>query len=136
MACSGLQRHSFGRAYVAYIAGILINVVGFAGASKRSVKGSPILRLTSAQPFFQCLAGRTVPIAATRIYEMSFFTGFGISMIVYLLLNWAFPVLGASQTFEEVDVSGWDSQVADDLNSADSRSMKEEIGTEDEQNTQ
>ncbi|KAH7878426.1 permease for cytosine/purines, uracil, thiamine, allantoin-domain-containing protein [Lentinula edodes] len=75
------------RAYVAYIAGILINVVGFAGAT-----------------------GRTVPIAATRIYEMSFFTGFGISTIVYLLLNWAFPVLGASETFEEVDVSGWDSQ--------------------------
>ncbi|KAJ3808423.1 permease for cytosine/purines, uracil, thiamine, allantoin-domain-containing protein [Lentinula aff. lateritia] len=101
------------RAYVAYIAGILINVVGFAGAT-----------------------GRTVSIAATRIYEMSFFTGFGISMIVYLLLNWAFPVLGASQTFEEVDVSAWDSQVADDLNSADSRSTKEEIEREDEQNTQ
>ncbi|KAJ3768492.1 permease for cytosine/purines, uracil, thiamine, allantoin-domain-containing protein [Lentinula raphanica] len=83
------------RAYAAYIAGILINVVGFAGAT-----------------------GRTVPIAATRIYEMSFFTGFGTSMIIYLLLNWAFPVpggMGQKVAFEEVDLSeddGWDGSSA------------------------
>jgi len=29
-------------------------------------------------------------------------------MLVYLLLNWAFPVPGAARTFEEVDVSGWE----------------------------
>ncbi|KAJ3817700.1 permease for cytosine/purines, uracil, thiamine, allantoin-domain-containing protein [Lentinula raphanica] len=82
------------RAYAAYIAGILINVVGFAGAT-----------------------GRTVPIAATRIYEMSFFTGFGTSMIIYLLLNWAFPVpggMGQKVAFEEVDLSEdeWDGSSA------------------------
>nr|VWO94499.1 Thiamine transporter [Ganoderma boninense] len=52
------------RAYAAYISGILINVVGFAGAT-----------------------GRSVPLAATRIYDMSFFTGFGVSALVYWSLN-------------------------------------------------
>ncbi|KAF8903375.1 permease for cytosine/purines, uracil, thiamine, allantoin-domain-containing protein [Gymnopilus junonius] len=70
------------RAYAAYIAGILINVVGFAGAT-----------------------GRTVPLAATRIYQMSFFTGFGVSALVYYLLNVLFPVPGFTTKFEEVDVS-------------------------------
>ncbi|TRM62186.1 permease [Schizophyllum amplum] len=76
------------RAYVAYIAGILINVVGFAGAT-----------------------GRDVPAAATHIYELSFFTGFGVSSIIYYLLNVAFPVPGRSKGFKEMDVS----QMADDI---------------------
>lgn len=70
------------RAYVAYIAGILINVVGFAGAT-----------------------GRSVPVAATHIYQMSFFMGFGVSALTYWALNRAFPVCGAASVFEEVDVS-------------------------------
>ncbi|KAG1767975.1 permease for cytosine/purines, uracil, thiamine, allantoin-domain-containing protein [Suillus occidentalis] len=72
------------RAYTAYIAGILINAVGFAGAT-----------------------GRTVPLAATRIYQLSFFTGFGVSALVYWALNRVFPVIGAADTFEEIDVSGY-----------------------------
>ncbi|KAJ3994784.1 permease for cytosine/purines, uracil, thiamine, allantoin-domain-containing protein [Lentinula boryana] len=92
------------RAYMAYIAGILINVVGFAGAT-----------------------GRTVPIAATRIYEMSFFTGFGTSMVIYLLLNWVYPVPGGigekSVSFEEVDISGvWDSAGHGQAKGSDSES--------------
>ncbi|KAF7968336.1 hypothetical protein HWV62_30959 [Athelia sp. TMB] len=80
------------RAYAAYIAGIIINVVGFAGAT-----------------------GRTVPIAATRIYEMSFFTGFGVSAIIYYLLNVVFPVPGKFSNFEEIDVSeGEDKAVSED----------------------
>lgn len=73
-----------GRAYAAYISGILINVVGFAGAT-----------------------GRDVPLAATHIYEMSFFTGFGVSALIYYTLNLLFPVRGAPECarFEEVDVS-------------------------------
>ncbi|KAH9933055.1 NCS1 nucleoside transporter family [Fomitopsis serialis] len=71
------------RAYAAYIAGILINVVGFAGAT-----------------------GRSVPIAATHIYDMSFFTGFGVSAVIYWALNQLFPAAGASKTFQEVDHSG------------------------------
>jgi NCS1 family nucleobase:cation symporter-1 len=73
---------TLGSAYAAYIAGILINVVGFAGAT-----------------------GRTVPLAATRIYQMSFFTGFGVSALTYWLLTRVFPVPGMSRVFEEVDVS-------------------------------
>ncbi|KAK0482212.1 permease for cytosine/purines, uracil, thiamine, allantoin-domain-containing protein [Armillaria novae-zelandiae] len=81
----GWYYYTFGinlRAYAAYIAGILINVVGFAGAT-----------------------GRNVPIAATRIYDMSFFTGFGVSSLIYWGLNRVFPVIGAASSFEEVDVS-------------------------------
>ncbi|RXW15888.1 hypothetical protein EST38_g9967 [Candolleomyces aberdarensis] len=79
------------RAYAAYISGILINVVGFAGAT-----------------------GRDVPLAATRIYQMSFFTGFGVSALIYYVLNRIFPVPGglgspeSSDRFEEVDLSGYD----------------------------
>lgn len=73
------------RAYAAYISGILINVVGFAGAT-----------------------GRTVPLAATRIYEMSFFTGFGVSALIYFSLNYFFPAAGAYKKFEEIDVSAQD----------------------------
>ncbi|KAF7325731.1 hypothetical protein MKEN_00423500 [Mycena kentingensis (nom. inval.)] len=76
------------RAYAAYIAGILINVVGFAGAT-----------------------GRAVPLPATRVYQMSWFTGLGVSSLVYLALNWVWPVPGArmerGERMEEVDVSGW-----------------------------
>ncbi|KIM47162.1 hypothetical protein M413DRAFT_422927 [Hebeloma cylindrosporum] len=93
------------RAYAAYISGILINVVGFAGAT-----------------------GRTVPLAATRIYQMSFFTGFGVSAIIYYLLNRLFPVPGASAKFEELDVSTCaverrhpDSSSASDVGSKDDK---------------
>lgn len=53
----------------------------------------------------QSPAGRSVPIAATRIYEMSFFTGFGVSALVYIVLNLLFPVPGKYSNFEEIDVS-------------------------------
>ena len=51
------------RAYAAYIAGILINVVGFAGA-----------------------VGNTVPIGATYVYNLNFFTGIIVSSLTYWLL--------------------------------------------------
>lgn len=54
------------------------------------------------------LAGREVPLAATRIYELSFFTGFGVSAIIYWALNRCYPVTGAADTFEETDVSGYE----------------------------
>ncbi|KAH6896254.1 permease for cytosine/purines, uracil, thiamine, allantoin-domain-containing protein [Coprinopsis sp. MPI-PUGE-AT-0042] len=73
------------RAYAAYISGILINVVGFAGAT-----------------------GRDVPLAATRIYQMSFFTGFGVSSLMYYTLNRLFPVPGMADKFEEIDLSNYD----------------------------
>ena len=57
---------------------------------------------------FAGATGRTVPLAATRIYDMSFFTGFGVSALIYYALNVLFPVRGAPECarFEEVDVSG------------------------------
>ena len=51
------------------------------------------------------LAGRAVPVAATHIYQMSFFTGFGVSAVVYCALSYAFPPAGVHRTFEEKDVS-------------------------------
>lgn len=80
--------------------------MGFAGASK-----SVTLRqfgLTSDCYHFKLSAGRSVPLAATRIYQMSFFTGFGVSALIYYSLNIFFPAAGASATFEEVDVSAED----------------------------
>ena len=86
------------------MAGILINVVGFAGAT-----------------------GRTVPLAATRIYQMSFFTGFGVSALVYWTLNALFPVRGAAECthFDEVDVSAR-SPDAMETDSADKKSVRTE----------
>ncbi|KAJ7269879.1 permease for cytosine/purines, uracil, thiamine, allantoin-domain-containing protein [Mycena rebaudengoi] len=94
------------RAYAAYIAGILINVVGFAGAT-----------------------GRIVPAAATHIYEMSFFTGFGVSSLTYWLLNLAFPVVGKASVFEEIDVSqrsvgAQDSESWNEANESDEKNEK------------
>ncbi|KAJ7753361.1 permease for cytosine/purines, uracil, thiamine, allantoin-domain-containing protein [Mycena maculata] len=95
------------RAYAAYIAGILINVVGFAGAT-----------------------GRTVPLAATRIYQMSFFTGFGVSALVYWALARAFPVPGAAHVFEEVDVAEGEGGDRDDASwsEEDHKSKRESEG--------
>jgi nucleobase:cation symporter-1, NCS1 family len=63
------------RGYVAYICGILINVVGFAGA-----------------------VGTPVPIGATYIYRLNFFTGFIVSGLVYYLLARFFPMPAMSPT--------------------------------------
>lgn len=78
------------RAYAAYIAGICINVVGFAG-----------------------VAGQTVPLSATRIYEMSWFTGFGVSALVYYTLSRVFPPRGiqVGKRFEEIDESGMEDEI-------------------------
>ena len=67
------------RGYAAYIAGILVNVVGFAGA-----------------------IGRDVPIGATYIYNLNFFCGFIVSASIYYSLCRFFPVPGTSETWLEV----------------------------------
>lgn len=67
------------RAYVAYIAGILINVVGFAGA-----------------------VGTKVPIGATYIYNVNFFAGFIVSSGTYYLLTRFFPIPACSDKWMEV----------------------------------
>ncbi|KAL2426052.1 putative permease C29B12.14c [Exophiala dermatitidis] len=63
------------RGWAAYICGILINVVGFAGA-----------------------VGTPVPIGATYIYRLNFFTGFTVSAGVYYALCKIFPVPALSPT--------------------------------------
>jgi NCS1 family nucleobase:cation symporter-1 len=67
------------RGYAAYIAGILINVVGFAGA-----------------------IGRDVPIGAKRIYDLNFFAGFIVSSLVYKGLCTISPIPATSETWMEV----------------------------------
>lgn len=67
------------RAYVAYIAGILINVVGFAGA-----------------------IGRNVPAGATYIYNVNFFAGFIVSSGMYWGLCKIFPIPACSDHWMEV----------------------------------
>ncbi|CAI6341031.1 unnamed protein product [Periconia digitata] len=67
------------RAYAAYISGIAINVVGFAGA-----------------------IGRDVPIAARHIYDLNFFAGFIVSASVYYGLCWVWPIPATSSVWLEV----------------------------------
>ncbi|KAK5074953.1 uracil permease [Lithohypha guttulata] len=63
------------RGWVAYICGIIINVVGFAGA-----------------------VGTPVPIGADYIYRLNFFSGFIVSAGVYWLLAKFFPMPALSPT--------------------------------------
>ncbi|KOS23214.1 Uracil permease [Escovopsis weberi] len=78
------------RAYVAYIAGILINVVGFAGA-----------------------VGAQVPVGATYIYNLNFFCGFFVAFTIYYLLCKLSPVPATSTEWMEVgDVIDADDEVA------------------------
>ncbi|KAK7403979.1 uracil permease [Neonectria punicea] len=79
---SGPYFYTYGfhwRGYVAYIAGILINVVGFVGA-----------------------IGREVPIGATYIYNLNYFFGFGIALGTYWLLCKISPIPATSDRWMEV----------------------------------
>ncbi|KAI1076766.1 permease for cytosine/purines, uracil, thiamine, allantoin-domain-containing protein [Whalleya microplaca] len=71
------------RAYAAYISGILINVVGFAGA----------------------VNGGNVPIGATYIYNFNFFCGFIVSSGMYWILCKLSPIPACSETWMEVGES-------------------------------
>jgi NCS1 family nucleobase:cation symporter-1 len=80
------------RGYVAYIAGILINIVGFIGA----------------------IGVRKVPIAATYIYNLNYFGGFLVSSGVYYLLCRLSPIPATSEHWMEVGDDGRDLSVAYD----------------------
>lgn len=60
------------RAYVAYICGILPNIVGFVGATGTHV----------------------VPIGATEVYRLNFFMGFCSAFLVYAILCYISPMPG------------------------------------------
>ncbi|KAI5369300.1 Putative purine-cytosine permease [Septoria linicola] len=68
------------RAYTAYIAGILPNVVGFAGA-----------------------VGTPVPVGATYVYNLNFFAGFIVASSIYWILCKIKPIPACSDTWLEVD---------------------------------
>ncbi|KAL2153773.1 hypothetical protein VTH82DRAFT_4928 [Thermothelomyces myriococcoides] len=91
---TGPYFYTFGihwRAYAAYIAGILINVVGFAGA-----------------------VGTSVPIGATYLYNLNFFCGFGISAGAYWLFCRFWPIPATSDHWMEVGDEIGDLRVAYD----------------------
>lgn len=67
------------RGYAAYIAGIMINVVGFAGA-----------------------VGVDVPVGAQRIYDLNFFAGFLVASITYWALCTISPIPATSSVWCEV----------------------------------
>ncbi len=66
------------RAYVAYISGILINIVGFAGD-----------------------VGKSVPIGATYVYNVNYFCGYIISAVMYYILCHFFPIPGNNEKFHD-----------------------------------
>jgi nucleobase:cation symporter-1, NCS1 family len=59
---------------------------------------------------------------------MSFFTGFGVSAIVYYTLNYVFPVPGKYAKFEEIDISENDVEERDSYSNED---VKEDSDTKD-----
>ena len=102
-------------AYTAYIAGILINIVGFAGA-----------------------VGAKVPKGAQYIYNINFFCGFIISAGVYYLLCWAWPLpevraKWSEPTPEQVeDILGFSSTIDADSFSSQNDSQVGNFGDEKE----
>ncbi|POR35349.1 Putative permease C29B12.14c [Tolypocladium paradoxum] len=82
------------RAYAAYMAGILVNVVGFAGA-----------------------VGSDVPKGATYLYNLNFFCGFIVSSLMYWGLCRLFPVPATSDRWMEVGGDMDDVNVAYDRDS-------------------
>ncbi|BCR97143.1 nucleobase cation symporter-1 family protein [Aspergillus luchuensis] len=77
-------RYTYGfswHAYASYLAGILVNIVGFAGA-----------------------VGRTVPVGAQYIYNINYFSGFVVSCVMYYALARLFPLSSTSSTWHEADI--------------------------------
>jgi NCS1 family nucleobase:cation symporter-1 len=85
------------RAYAAYIGGIMINVVGFAGA----------------------VGAKNVPKGATYLYNLNFFCGFIVSSGLYWGLTKLFPVPATSDRWMEVGDEIDDVRVAYDSGSQD-----------------
>lgn len=56
---------------------------------------------------------------------MSFFTGFGVSSLVYFVLNIIFPVPGKHRTFQEIDLSAGEKPDGSWVNDGDEDSKKD-----------
>ncbi|KAH7384095.1 uracil permease [Phaeosphaeria sp. MPI-PUGE-AT-0046c] len=79
---NGPYYYTFGfhwRGYVAYVFGVLINIVGFVGA-----------------------IGKQVPVGAQRIYDLNFFAGFVVAGLSYWALCKISPIPATSDTWMEV----------------------------------
>ncbi|KAL5350183.1 uracil permease [Pseudogymnoascus australis] len=72
------------RAYAAYIAGILINIVGFVGAVREPT------------------GGPSAPLGAQYLYNLNYFCGFIVAGIVYYGLCRISPIPAVSDTWLEV----------------------------------
>lgn len=92
------------RGYVAYIAGIMVNVVGFAGE-----------------------IGQEVPVGAKYIYNLNFFCGFIIASGIYYLLCHFFPVPATSEKWCEVGDELDDQLVLDRSASSDNFPERESV---------
>ncbi|KFY29285.1 hypothetical protein V493_02438 [Pseudogymnoascus sp. VKM F-4281 (FW-2241)] len=85
------------RAFVAYFAGILINIVGFVGAVREPTGGKP------------------VPIGAKYIYNLNYFCGFIVASLVYYGLCRVSPIPATSDVWLEVgDLFDEDPNLADE----------------------
>ncbi|KAI9812869.1 MAG: hypothetical protein M1827_004387 [Pycnora praestabilis] len=93
------------RGYAAYIAGILINIVGFVGA-----------------------IGKPVPIGAQYIYRLNFFCGFIVASGSYYLLCRFFPIPACSEHWLEVGDEIIDPSLAYDAGSG-SDAYDEEVAS-------
>ena len=96
------------RAYAAYVAGIMINIVGFVGAVEEPTKGR-----------------NTAPMGAQYIYNLNYFMGFTVSFLCYWALCKKWPVPAASEVWMEVG------DQIDDLRLVDSASGSE-VGERDD----
>lgn len=94
------------RGYTAYIAGILINIVGFVGA-----------------------IGRKVPVGAQYVYNLNFFCGLIVAGGTYILLCKFFPIPATSKVWMEVGDEITDVSVAYGVGDSGSDNYDEEIAT-------
>lgn len=83
------------RAYAAYVCGILINIVGFAGS-----------------------VGATVPQGATYVFYLNYLGGFIVSLIAYYLFCWLKPLPACNETFSEKDAQIYFNEDTMDIESA------------------
>ncbi|KAJ5097133.1 Uracil permease [Penicillium angulare] len=107
------------RAYTSYIAGILMNIVGFVGQ-----------------------VGPEVPVGAQYIYNINYFSGFIVSGGMYWILCTLFPIPATSDKWNEVDIDelseftvAYGQEVPDEENSpryGDRRSISDSLPGDDQ----
>jgi NCS1 family nucleobase:cation symporter-1 len=86
------------RAYAAYIAGIVINIVGFVGAVSEPTGGKP------------------APLGAQYLYNLNYFCGFIVSSgVYYILCRFVSMVPAVSDTWLEIGGEIEDPRLGDDI---------------------